>query len=179
MTDKDNPSTPSETEFLIAFSDLTLFAKFSRSQSDREVFEIMSMYFELVGKIVEDGGGKVVKFMGDAALMVFPAESVDSGVRALMRLKTEGDSWMFGRAIPCRHRIKAHFGKAVCGPIGTENDKRFDIYGQAVNTAATLESRGIAITPQAFRRLDDGTRKLFRKHTPPVIYVPSVQEDVE
>jgi class 3 adenylate cyclase len=79
---------------------------------------------------------------------------------------------MESRGIPCRHRIKAHFGAAVCGPIGTKTEKRFDVYGQSVNTAATLKSNGMAISPQVFRKLDPETRKLFKKHTLPVTYIP-------
>jgi len=52
----------------------------------------------------------------------------------------------------CRHTIKAHFGQVCCGAIGTRDDKRFDVFGPAVNTAALLPSTGLALTPQVFRR---------------------------
>jgi hypothetical protein len=41
-----------------------------------------------------------------------------------------------------------------------------------VNIAATLKSNDLAITPQLFRRLNPDTRKLFKKHTPPITYIP-------
>jgi hypothetical protein len=41
-----------------------------------------------------------------------------------------------------------------------------------VNTAATLESRNFALSAQAFRKLGPAARKAFRKHTPPVTYIP-------
>ena len=31
---------------------------------------------------------------------------------------------------------------------------------------------GFTLTPQAFRQLNPDTRKLFKKHTPPVTYIP-------
>ncbi len=40
----------------------------------------MDAYYELAGAIVTAGGGRVVKFIGDATLTVFPPEAVDHGV---------------------------------------------------------------------------------------------------
>jgi hypothetical protein len=35
-----------------------------------------------------------------------------------------------------------------------------------------LKTQGFAITPEVFRKLTPETRKLFKKHTPPVTYIP-------
>jgi hypothetical protein len=56
--------------------------------------------------------------------------------------------------------------------VGTRAEKRFDIFGEMVNTAALLPSHGFAITPSLFRYLGPSTRKLFKKPTPPVTYMP-------
>ena len=175
-----SPSIPvvspiQETDLLVAFADLTQFARFSRGISDIELFRTMNDYFELVGVIVAEGGGTVIKFIGDAGLFVFPHEGVDAGVRALHRLQTEGDAWLETRGLPCRHQIKAHFGPVVLGPIGARGTKRLDVYGQTVNTAALLKGQGLSITSQVFRKLAPATRKRFKKHTPPVTYIPVQQ----
>jgi len=41
-------------------------------------------------------------------------------------------------------------------------------------TAAVLNARepGFAMTPQVFRQLSAESRKAFKKHTPPVSYIP-------
>jgi class 3 adenylate cyclase len=75
------------------------------------------------------------------------------------------------RSDTCRHVVKAHFGRVCCGPIGTRDDKRFDVFGHAVNIAALLTSDGLALTPQVFRRLTPQTRRHFKKHTPPISYI--------
>lgn len=131
----------------------------------------MSRYAEFVGEIVEGSGGRVVKFIGDAALIVYPESLADAGVRALRELKERGDAWLVERRIPCGHVIKAHFGPVVSTRLGTRADKRFDVYGQTVMVAAVTKSNGLAITPQAFRKLAPQTRRLFKKHTPPVTYI--------
>jgi class 3 adenylate cyclase len=163
---------PQSADFLVAFFDLTGFSRFARGRSDQEVFAVLSEYYELIGDIVEGPGGRVVKFMGDAGLIVFPAEKADDGVLALRELQRRGDRWLADRDSPCRHVIKIHFGEVVCGEVGTRGEKRFDVFGMAVNTAALLKSNGFAMTSQAFRKLAPDTRKLFKKHTPPITYIP-------
>jgi len=172
MTDLSNIPAVTELDLLVAFSDLTNFARSARGQTHEKVFTLMSDYAEMVGDVVEAGGGRVVKFIGDAVLMAFPPESVDAGVVALKKLKDQGDEWLESRGMSCRHQIKAHFGPVTCGPFGTRTDKRFDLYGDTVMIAAVLKATGLAITPQAFRKLKPETRKLFKKHTPPVTYIP-------
>jgi class 3 adenylate cyclase len=170
-------STPRRLELLVAFADLSAFARFVQGREEEEVFQVMAEYYELVGDIVEGAGGRVVKFIGDASLMVFPAERVDDGVLALRALQEQGDRFFAAHGGPCRHVIKAHFGPVIGGMVGAREDKRFDVLGNTVNTAAMLSasaspSRTLALTPQVFRRLSPETRRLFKKHTPPVTYIP-------
>ena len=163
--------TPREMNMLVAFSDLTRFARFANSQPLAELFTMLSEYYELAGDVIESAGGRVVKFIGDAILIAFPEESASGGVQALLQLREAGDSWFAAAGSPCRHIIKCHVGPVCCGPIGTRSRKHFDIFGETVNTAATLRSHGFAMTPQVFRKLDASSRKLFKKHTPPVSYI--------
>lgn len=77
-----------------------------------------------------------------------------------------------GSGAQCRQIIKAHVGAVVSGALGTRTAKGFDVIGETVNTAATLPSHGLALTAELFRKLSPGTRKRFKKHTPPVRYIP-------
>ncbi len=91
---------------------------------------------------------------------------------SLRRLQAVGDAWLADHDTPCRHIIKAHVGPVYCGQVGTRMEKHFDVFGETVMTAALLPSHGLAITPQLFRQMGPSTRKLFKKHTPPVTYIP-------
>lgn len=66
--------------------------------------------------------------------------------------------------------VKAHFGRAVAGPFGA--DGRFDVIGNEVNVAATLPARTVSLSVEAFRCLESGERRAFRKHTAPAVYIP-------
>ena len=159
-------------DLLVAFFDLTNYFRQPRGQSNREISDLMSDYYEFLGDIVDGGGGTIVKFIGDAALTVFPENRVDDGVLTLRNIQNQGDKWMKDRGLNCRHIVKAHFGPVCTGPIGTRSDKRFDLFGETVGIAATLRSNGFAITSQVFRKLSPETRKQFKKHTPPISYIP-------
>lgn len=160
---------------LVAFSDLTGYAKFAARKSDEEVFQFLFEYYEFVGESITSASGKVIKFMGDGALMLFPEASTDAGIRALLDLQSQGDQFLSERNVSCRHHVRAHFGSICIGEIGTLGDKRPDILGSTVNTLFMLKAPGSAITPEVFRKLTPETRKLFKKHTPPITYIPLIQ----
>jgi class 3 adenylate cyclase len=172
MDDLRSLQEAAERTMLVAFFDLTRYARATKGYDTRQLFALMSDYYEWVGERIEGAGGIVVKFIGDAALVVFSQQRVDAGLLALLALKEEGDRWLGQRGLRCEHIVKAHFGPVTCGPIGTQSDKRFDVFGETVNIAATLRSNGIACTPQLFRTLAPETRKHLKKHTPPIVYIP-------
>lgn len=172
MNTFDTATTVQQRNLLVAFFDLRRFMRFCEAHTDREIFDFLADYYEFVGSIIEDSGGKVVKFIGDAGLIVYDEPDVNRGVLALRDLQKAGDAWLAEREVSSHNVLKLHFGPVICGPAGTRSDKRFDVLGSTVNTAAVLRSNGFAMTPQVFRQLDTATRKLFKKHTPPVRYIP-------
>jgi class 3 adenylate cyclase len=172
MTDLKEIISPTILNLVVALSDLTSFARFSNNIKTENLFNFMSEYYELAGDIIEKSGGIVIKFIYDSILIAYDGECSDKAVLGLIKLKESCDKWLQDRDINSRHIIKAHFGSVVCGKIGTKDDKRLDIFGETVNTAELLKSNGFAITPQLFRTLNGKTRKLFKKHTPPITYIP-------
>ena len=172
MTDLKTLPSATEKNLLVAFFDLSRFMRDVRPLSSHELFNLMSDYYEFVGDIIEQGNGTLVKFIGDATLVVFDEDNVDNGVLTIKSLKEQGDAWLANRGLGARHIVKMHFGPVTCGPIGTKFEKQFDVFGETVNTAATLSANHLAITPQVFRKLSAETRKHFKKHTPPITYIP-------
>ena len=72
--------------------------------------------------------------------------------------------------------MRGHVGPVTCGPLGPPGWQQFDVIGETVNTAAVASASGhyrFALTPQAFRRLSAEGRQAFKKHTPPVVYIPT------
>lgn len=159
------------TPLLLVFIDLTRFAAQALRADDADVAEILDAYYERVGNAVRQAGGTVIKFIGDATLAVFPESSINSAVGMLLELKEDVDRAMAAQNWECRLGTKVHFGTVVAGGFGERDAKRYDVIGSAVNTAARLESRGVTLSVEAFRKLDPELRKRFKKHTPPITYI--------
>jgi class 3 adenylate cyclase len=162
---------PQELDLLVAFFDLRRFLRYCQTHTEEDIVHMLSAYYEFVGDIIEEAGGTVVKFMGDAGLIAFPSDLINQGVQTLKHLKDASDKWLPEHDVRSEVIIKVHAGPVTCAQVGTRTNKQLDIFGMTVNTAALVESHGLAITPQVFRKLDSETRKLFKKHTPPVTYI--------
>jgi adenylate cyclase len=160
-----------EVALLVAFLDLTGFALQSTRVADDELADVVDGYYRLIAAHVTAAGGRVVKYIGDGALVVFDAGDADRGIAALLELKLVIDRYFAGHGWPCQQTIKAHVGTAIAGPYGPPDDLRFDVIGKAVNTAAMLDASGVALSVEAFRKLSPATRQRFKKHTWPVTYI--------
>ena len=156
-----------EQSLVVAFLDLTQFAAQSARVEDAELAERVDGYYARVSQRVIAAGGYVVKFIGDGALVVFRREAADAAVQALLDVKAEVDDWLASIGWPCRLHIKIHVGDVIVGPF----DGRLDVIGREVNTAAMLDSTGVALSVPAFRALGPELRQRFKKHTPPVTYI--------
>ncbi len=104
---------------------------------------------EFIHPTVSEYGGRIVKLMGDGALVEFPSvvDAVESAV-AVQRGMNERNA-----DIPESKRITFRIGINL-GDIIIEGD---DIYGDGVNVAARLESEanpgGICISGDAYRQI--------------------------
>ena len=158
-------------QLLIVFGDITRFTVNARGKPDVEIAETMHAYYMRAGALVRASSGRIVKFMGDAFLAVWSADDAARGAAALLAIKRGVDAFFAERSWDSRLVVKAHYGEAVVGPFG--DDGRFDLIGNAVNIAATLPARTIALSPDAFRCLAPDDRHAWKKHTPQVVYIPS------
>jgi adenylate cyclase len=163
--------TKAPASMLIVFIDLSRFKGQSQHVADAELAETVDAYYERVASAVKTAGGTVVKFIGDATLAVFPEKAIDAAVHMLLELKPTIDDWMTEKNWECRFAAKAHFGEVIAGQFGPEGSKRFDVIGRAVNTAASLQSIGITLSVDTFRKLSHDLQKNFKQDTGTVTYV--------
>lgn len=162
--------SPIQANVLVAFADCSRYRQSSKGRSSAELFADLNDFYLLTDDAIQAAGGLVVKFMGDAALVVFPEELADQGIMALLDLKATVDRWIQHREIGNALFINAHFGEVTLGKMGRAGN--LDVIGETVAIAATLGSRGFGLSQQAFRQLTPEHRQLFQKFTPPVLYQP-------
>ena len=154
----------------VAFFDLSRIAEWASSNEDILVADFLQKFYELAARHIEPTGGRIVKFMGDAGLVVFPTEGIQDGIFALCALAHNARECARGFGLDAYLNVNVHVGPVVAGQFGSPGAKRFDVIGKTVNIAARLGRRGVTLSPQAFRCLNPEGRERFEKIMPPVTY---------
>ena len=157
---------------LIASADLTKFAAFAQSHTPAETAELVKTMATVTAQIVGDAGGRVVKYLGDSALVVFTGDEADIGLEALLKLRPAVRNAMRSLGSDSELSVNAHWG-SVFGVVLPPLDAP-DIMGAAVNITFGLyrggRNRGkMVISSEAFRKLSSETRRSFHRHREPEV----------
>ncbi len=166
------PTRSSEALFIAAL-DISNFTRSVRGMTDEAIVEICDRFYLEVGTAAAASGGRVVKVIGDGALLAWPAASADAATAALVKLRSTVErSLRTGGLEISTLVIRAHAGTVVAGQFGPPQGRAFDIIGNDVNTVFQLPARTISLSSEAFRCLSPEARKAFKKHSAPVVYIP-------
>lgn len=126
-------------EVAVLFADIVGSTRLAAEAPPAEVVDVLNRFFAVVVSTVDDHGGWINKFQGDAALAVFgapgeradPAGSALAAARALAgRLEAEVPDVEAG--------IGVAFGAAVAGNVGAEERFEYTVIGDPVNAASRL-----------------------------------------
>ncbi len=170
MTEHVLPSDSKTVTLGVTFFDLSRMAEWASTEDDEKIAEFFQEFYALSAKHIEPAGGRIVKFIGDAGLAVFPPEAADRVIPALCELAGAARRAGKGRGIDTYLNVNVHVGEVIAGSFGSPGSERFDVIGKTVNIAARLGRRGVILSQQAFRCLSEEGRKQFNKAVPPVTY---------
>ena len=129
------------------FCDLRDFTGLSERLPTTDVIGLLNAYFELVGQAIEDHGGEILKFTGDAVLAIFPlAEDTETGLVCYNALAAARDALAQKARIPTGVEAAAeidfgialHIGNAAYGNIGAPQRLDFTVIGPAVNLVSRI-----------------------------------------
>lgn len=105
--------------------------------------QLLNTYFDCLVGPIEERGGYILKFIGDAILAYFPTAvgrpdpDPVGAVHALrQRLADLNRARCANGEPPIRHGVGLHLGEVVFGNIGSSERLDFTIVGEAVNIAA-------------------------------------------
>jgi len=154
----------------VAFFDLSRFAEWTTSDEDQRVASFLQEFYCLAAEHVQPAGGRIVKFMGDAGLVVFSTESAEDVILAFCAFVTQARDCAAKLGLDAHVNVNIHIGPVISGTFGPPGLERFDVIGKTVNIAARLGRRGITLSPQAFRALSPESRQRFEKITQPITY---------
>ncbi|MEX1296505.1 MAG: adenylate/guanylate cyclase domain-containing protein [Candidatus Limnocylindrales bacterium] len=110
----------------IAFIDLTGFTLLTEESGDREAATVAMTFSSLAAKVAEDGGGRLVKPLGDGVLLRFATAraAAEAALEVLERLGPAG--------LPTGH------AGIASGPVIVREG---DVFGRTVNLAARISDR--------------------------------------
>ncbi len=111
-----------------------------------EALALANRYFEIIAEAVDSHGGEILKLIGDGVLAIFPtaaglsdgADACSNALAAARRALQLADE--ASPALRLRFGMGVHFGEVLYGNIGSKSRIDFTVLGQAVNTAARIES---------------------------------------
>jgi class 3 adenylate cyclase len=131
-------------EATILFADLQGFTSLSERSNPRQIVELLNAYFNTAVPTIFNQGGSVIGFAGDAIVAVFnaPARQPDHAYRAgraALDLQAAVEALPIAGSRP-RFRVGLNTGEVVVGSVGSDEMRNFTAIGDAVNTAARLQT---------------------------------------
>jgi adenylate cyclase len=132
----------------IWFCDLRDFTPLTETLQPQALLSLLNSYFEILSAAVVARGGEVLRFIGDAMLIVFPVTGEVSRQRACENaveaaLHGISDMQDFNRnqvdSPQLRFGIGLHIGEVIYGNVGAPDRLDFTVMGPAVNRTARLE----------------------------------------
>lgn len=132
----------------VLFSDIRNFTTISESLGAEETVKLLNEYFSLMVDCIQNEGGMLDKFIGDAVMAVFgnPFPHDDDPDRALraaiamMHALDELNQRRKERELPLlEHSIGINTDKIVAGNIGSNKRMDFTVIGDGVNLASRIE----------------------------------------
>ena len=131
------------TDAAILFADLHDFTGHSARLDATGTVRLLNAYFDCLVGPVEEHGGYVLKFIGDAVLAFFPILSDTTEpkpIEAILTIRNRLGELNRARSLSGElalgHALCAHFGRVLYGNVGSSERLDFTIIGESVNIAA-------------------------------------------
>jgi len=135
---------PQQVDATILFCDIESFTQMTESLGPIKIVDVLNSYFSAMVVILEQHGGVITQFQGDAILATFnvPVANPDhaaNAVRAAQEMLSQVATNDFAGEM-LNVRIGVNTGPVVAGAIGAEGRLNYTVHGDAVNLAARLEN---------------------------------------
>ncbi|UCF96613.1 MAG: adenylate/guanylate cyclase domain-containing protein [Spirochaetaceae bacterium] len=158
---------------LVCVTDIADFTRTASSLSLEGIAGLLKQVSSIIARRITNTGGRVVKYIGDASLLVFPQEDVDGSIRELLSMKQEIEEYFASTYPALAITFSAHLGQIII--VRIEPFENLDILGHTVNTAWRLGARaqrgGFVISQPVYDALEETTRVRFHRITPQAVYV--------
>jgi class 3 adenylate cyclase len=155
---------PRLRRLVILAADLAGFTRLVGRTDAEALARMLDAWYHASSTCIVAHGGRVVKFMGDGVLAVFPEDAavaaVDCGLALLRHPEIPG---------ALRMGANLHMAQVAEGELGPQ--QRYDVVGIGVNHTFLLgRGPGLRLSEPVYRQLPPERRTPWQKHRPPAIY---------
>lgn len=135
-------------EVTMFFSDIAGFTTIVEKLPPERSLVLLSRYFNDMSQVIDNHGGIVIEFIGDAILSVYGAPlrnpmHADAGVRATLKMLKATDrinAWSKHRSLPqVSIRCRVHTGEVLVGNMGFHSRIKYGLTGENANIPSKLE----------------------------------------
>ena len=156
--------TTASENHVVMFMDVHHFSIVANALNENQYAFLQEVY-EKLGDIIVAYQGEIIKYMGDAILCIFPADSESQAVKCALESRKAFRDIVNARAILHETELEVGIssGEVRVGLFGHRSLRQKDVLGEEVSRAATIgHHRGIAITENVYDkvRMDYETSKL-------------------
>ncbi|WP_368484460.1 adenylate/guanylate cyclase domain-containing protein [Thalassospira sp. HF15] len=134
---------PQQSEATVLFVDIAGFTSMCESLDPEQIIAMLNDYFDCATQIIENHGGIITQFQGDAILAVYNVfndldNHADAALDSAIALQQQVKSRTF-EGLDLQVRCGVNTGSMVAGNVGAKARLSFTVHGDAVNTASRLE----------------------------------------
>jgi adenylate cyclase len=172
-----------ETHVLILFSDIRGFTALSETLLPYDVVHILNRYFHMMNKVIMKHGGSIINYMGDSFVALFEIKTKEKdmlhGVMAALEMLDVVNKQFQPYIKKLFYKdfkigIGLHYGLVIAGTIGSYENGKYSIIGDAVNFTSRIESSNKLLGTQLLISEDvyNYVHKSIRVNKTPPVAIP-------
>ena len=160
-----------ERTLVLVLTDLAGFTRAVAGLSAVEIAGLLDRFYSSSGAVVEEHGGRVVKFSGDNCLAAFEPDHVVDALTCVQAVRAAVVSMGQDSGLDLETGTNVHLAKVVIGAFGAPYASGDDVMGAGVIHVFRMGSGpGVRISEPVYRKLPSGERTSWRKNQPPATY---------
>jgi adenylate cyclase len=159
LSQRDGMSLDGEERVVsVLFSDLCGYTSISEQLSPAQIVGMLNQYLEAMNLLIDEHGGCVIEYVGDAIFAVFGApyyhaNHAEQATRCALAMAERlqalnkdwlesglAESWQRVGLASISMRIGVHSGPVIAGNLGSKVRMKYSVIGDTVNVAARLEA---------------------------------------
>ena len=137
--EKISLGTAKKIDASILFCDIRDFTSISEKMDSLEVIKFLNEYMKVIASIIEEKGGFIDKFIGDAILGIFDSKTTDDVIDTAVLMCKKIVEFNEERNTKIKIGIGINSSLVTIGTIGTYTRMDSTVIGDGVNLASRLE----------------------------------------